>query len=150
MNKPRGRPFEPGNSFGRGRPRGSRNKATLEAERLLEQYSAPLVRKCITQALQGDAQAMRLCMDRLVPVRRDRPVRMKLPKVATAADVLQAQQAVVRAVSSGDIAPPAAESVMRVLDDVRRGIETHELETRIDQLEEANEGREQHCDDFGG
>jgi hypothetical protein len=26
MDKPRGRPFEPGNEFGRGRPKGSRNR----------------------------------------------------------------------------------------------------------------------------
>ena len=35
MSQTRGRPFAPGNKLGRGRPRGSRNKATLVFQKML-------------------------------------------------------------------------------------------------------------------
>ena len=35
-SKTRGKPFQPGNTFGKGRPAGSRNKATLVLEALIE------------------------------------------------------------------------------------------------------------------
>jgi hypothetical protein len=37
MNKVRGRPFEPGNKLGRGRPKGSRNKAKSPGQDLLQE-----------------------------------------------------------------------------------------------------------------
>ena len=39
-NKVRGRPFAPGNTLGRGRPRGSRNKAK-PGQTLLDEYAPP-------------------------------------------------------------------------------------------------------------
>jgi len=63
----RGRPFEAGNKFGRGRPRGSRNKTTVLAQELLESHAEPVVRKALMMAIQGDTAAMKLCMDRILP-----------------------------------------------------------------------------------
>lgn len=65
MNRPRGRPFQPSNKYGRGRPKGSRNKATRAAQRLLEEHSEPLVRRCIIEAMKGNMPALRLCMERV-------------------------------------------------------------------------------------
>jgi hypothetical protein len=36
MKKTPGRPFKPGNTFGRGRPQGSRNKATIALQEMLD------------------------------------------------------------------------------------------------------------------
>ena len=71
MNTPRGRPFPPGNTAGRGRPKGSRNKATMVAQQLLDQHSEPIVRKCIIEAMHGNVHALKLCMERLTPARRE-------------------------------------------------------------------------------
>src|SRR5437667_3683056 len=101
MMKPRGRPFPPGNTFGRGRPKGSRNKTTFAAQQLLDEYGEALTRKCVLEALQGDPLAMRLCMERVLPVRREAAVRMKLSPVATARDVDTAEQQVVHGIASG-------------------------------------------------
>jgi|SRR6476469_5365777 len=60
--KTRGRPFGQGNP---GRPKGSRNKSTLAAEALLEGEAEVLTRRAVERALQGDIQALRLCLDRL-------------------------------------------------------------------------------------
>jgi hypothetical protein len=65
--KVRGRPFQKGNP---GRPRGSCNKATLAARQLLEGRAKAITKKCIELALQGDLIAIKLCLERLVPVVR--------------------------------------------------------------------------------
>ena len=86
MSKPRGRPFSPGNTFGRGRPKGSRNKAKAPGQQLLDQYSESLTRKCIAMALQGDQRALRICMERINPARQDACVQLSLPSIRTAQD----------------------------------------------------------------
>ena len=50
MNKPRGAPFQPGNTFGRGRPKGSRNKSTQAALGLLEKHHESLMAKQLKAA----------------------------------------------------------------------------------------------------
>src|SRR6516165_2074446 len=71
--KPRGRPFETGHSGNpNGRPKGARNKATVMVEQLLDGELDALVRKLIEKAKAGDIAALRLCLDRLLPPRRDR------------------------------------------------------------------------------
>ena len=91
-----------------GRPLGSRNKATLAVEALLEGEAEALTRKCIERALEGDGQALRLCLDRLAPPRRDRPVSFALPALKEAADARDAFAAVVRAVAEGELTPSEA------------------------------------------
>ena len=58
----RGRPFEPGNKFGRGRPRGSRNKTTRILEELLDEHAPALLRKTLVMALQGQVPLLRKLM----------------------------------------------------------------------------------------
>ena len=52
--------FTRGNRYGRGRPEGSRNKATLAAQTLLDGEAEALTRKVIDLALSGDITALRL------------------------------------------------------------------------------------------
>src|SRR4028119_58413 len=77
----RGKPFQPGNP---GRWRGSRNRATLALEALLDGEAEALTRKAIEMAMDGDTTAMRLVMDRIMPPRKERPVMFALPKRETA------------------------------------------------------------------
>ena len=58
-----------------------------------------LVRKLIEMAMAGDTTALRLAIERLAPPRRERPVRVELPKLANAADAAQAVAALVASVS---------------------------------------------------
>jgi hypothetical protein len=136
MNQSRGRPFEPGNKFGQGRPKGSRNKTTLVAQRLLEEYSEPIVRKCIVDALKGDGPSRRICMERILPAQRDACIGIKLPRAITAKDVDKAAERVLHSVATGRISPASGEAVARILELRRKAIETAELQTRITKLEE--------------
>lgn len=136
MSRPRGRPFEPGNKFGRGRPKGSRNRSKAPGQALLEQHEEAVARKCILRALEGDVRALRLCMERISPARRDSYVRMNLPSIATLGDVEQANEKVVKAVGAGKITPTQGQIVSGILDSRRRVIETVELQQRIEKLEQ--------------
>jgi hypothetical protein len=53
---------EPAGGRRRGRPKGSRNKATLAREDVLEGAAEALVRTLIEQALAGDGAALRFCV----------------------------------------------------------------------------------------
>ena len=96
MSETRGRPFPPGNRFGRGRPKGSRNKRSAQAQEILDQYSESLIKKCIAQGLAGDTRALGLCMERILPALREPGVRLKLPKLNHLNDVNLAKQRVLQ------------------------------------------------------
>jgi hypothetical protein len=61
------------------------------AEVLLDAEVEALVRKAVTLALDGDALALRLCLDRIIAPRRTRPVHLELPPIADPADIAGAR-----------------------------------------------------------
>jgi hypothetical protein len=136
MSRPRGRPFASGNRFGRGRPRGSRNKSTVALQELLAEHGEALMKKSIVLALQGDRIALRLCLERLVPPSKQSPVQFDLPPIATAADLGRAQQAVLKALSRGQLTPAEATAIGALLENRRRMIESVDLEARLEVLEQ--------------
>lgn len=136
MNKPRGRPFEPGNKFGRGRPKGSRNRSVAPTKQLLEEYGPHLTRKLIGMALEGNPQAMRICMERLLPAPHDARAPMNLPKTKSAGDVASAAEKVTRGIGKGILSPSEGEKIMNVLEKQSRVIETYEIDKRLEKLEE--------------
>jgi len=69
-----------------GKSKGSRHRVTLAVEVLLDGEAEALTRKAIEMGLAGDLTALRLCLDRIAPARRERLVSFKLPTIATAAD----------------------------------------------------------------
>ena len=102
--KQRGRPFQPGQSGNPlGKPRGTRNRATLAAEALLEGEARALTRKAIEMALAGDVAALRLCVERIIPPRKDRAVRLALPRIEKVEDAREAVNVVLAAVAEGEI-----------------------------------------------
>jgi Family of unknown function (DUF5681) len=70
-----------------GLPKGTRHRATQLAEKLMEDDAEDIVRAVVNAAKAGDPTAMRLCIERLVPVRKGRPTTFDLPQIKTAADV---------------------------------------------------------------
>jgi hypothetical protein len=136
--KQRGRQFPPGASGNpSGKPRGARHKTTLAIEALLEGEGEALTRVAISKALGGDMIALRLCLDRLAPPRRDSPVSVALPAVRTAADAVEASAALLEAVAAGEVTPDEAGRIMALLTAHKQIVETGELEGRIAALEKA-------------
>ena len=135
MRKLRGRPFQVGNKYGKGRPRGSRNKLTREGEMLLHKYKLPITTKVIHMALQGDRTALKLCWELLYGQPRSEPV--KLAGLEDAASLTEALNIVIRAVGNGQIAAEDAEKIVHVLERKRSFIETVELQERLEALRQA-------------
>jgi hypothetical protein len=134
----RGKPFAPGQSGNpAGRPVGSRNKATLAIDALLDGEGEALTRKAIELAKAGDMQALKLCMDRIVPPRRDRPVTFTLPKIEGPADAASSMAAILQAAATAELTPMEAGEIAKLLDVYVRTVETNELAKRIEQLEKA-------------
>jgi hypothetical protein len=106
----RGQPFEKGRSGNpAGRRRGSRNRATLDAAVLLEGESEALTRKAVGLGLAGDPVALRLCIERILPVCRERAVRLALPPIEGADDASAAANAVTSALARGALTPGRAD-----------------------------------------
>ncbi len=124
--------FTAGNA---GRPKGARNRTTQAVMALLDGEADALSRKAIEMALAGDSVALRLCLDRLAPARKDSPVQFPLPRMTTARDAAQAAGAVLEAVSEGDLTPTEGAQVMALVDSYRRTLEVTELEARVAALE---------------
>ena len=120
-----------------GKPKGARNQATLAAEAVLDGEAEALTRKAIEKALEGDMAAIRLCLERILPASKSRPIEIDLPPVETAEDITAAHGVVIAAMARGEITPDDASTIAGVLEARRRAIETVELEKRIDILEGA-------------
>ena len=88
-----------------GRPKGSRNKATIAIESLLEGQAEALTQTAVTKALEGDSVALRLCMERIAPPPKDAAVTFSIPTMSNALDALEAAGSVLRAVSEGEANP---------------------------------------------
>ena len=118
-----------------GRPRGSRNKATLAIESLLEGQAEALTQTAVHKALEGDSIALRLCLERIAPAPKDQPVSFNLPKMSNALDASEAAGRVLDAVSEGELTPIGETRVMGLIDSYRRTLELTDIETRIAALE---------------
>ena len=125
--------FTAGNS---GRPKGSRNKATLVIESLLQGHAEALTQTAVTKALEGDSIALRLCMERIAPAPKDQPVSFILPKMQSALDASKAAESVLTEVSEGELTPIEATRVMALIDSYRRTLELTDIEERLQALEE--------------
>ena len=74
--KPRG--FQEGNP---GRPKGAKNKATVMAERLMERDIKGVTNVIVGAALNGDLQACKIIMDKIVPQAKSRRVEFPMPLI---------------------------------------------------------------------
>lgn len=124
--------FTAGNA---GKPRGTRHKATQAVLALLEGQAQALTQRAVELALAGDSMALRLCLDRLAPPRRDSPVQFAMPRMASAYDAAEAAGAVLQAASNGELTPIEAMQIMGLVDIYRRTLEVTELEARVAALE---------------
>ena len=131
-------PFQKGQSGNpAGRPRGSRNKAAMALQDLLEHDAESIARTVTHLANDGNIAAIRMCMDRLCPPRKDRHVSFALPKLERAADAVNAAATIVDAVASGDLTPSEAGELSRVITAYATTLEAADFDARLRKLEAA-------------
>jgi len=127
-----------------GKPAGTRNKTTLAALSLLDGETEALTRKAIDLALDGDTTALRLCLERITPPAKERPIEnFNLPPINNSQGVLDALDAVAQQLASGDLLPSEAKAICYILDKYQHHFEINVLAQRLEALETILKARQQ-------
>ena len=113
-----------------GRPLGSRNRATLMAQALLNASSAILTGKAIERSIADDGVTLRFCLARILAPRRTPPVELDLPPLDTAKDLALAMAVIGKAAADGDITPAEAMELARVVDTAIGAVAARDAEFR--------------------
>lgn len=109
----------------------------MAVEALLEGEAEALTRKAVEKALEGDTVALRLCLERLCPPRKDRPLEpIKLPKL-TPGNLSETSATIIRAVAAGRLTPSEGEALAKLLEAHRKALELSDHEQRLAALEAA-------------
>lgn len=126
------KPGESGNAAGR--PPGTRNRASVLREQLLAQGDlTAIVKAVVEKARGGDTAAAGLLLDRVWP--RLRPAAQATTLELPDGTLVEKGEAVVRAISSGEVPPDVGMDLLNALGAVARLTETTELEVRLAALE---------------
>jgi hypothetical protein len=97
-----------------GRPKGSLNQTTLACQELLDGEAEAITRKAVEKALAGDLTAIRLCLERIIPPRKERPIFIDLPKMAKYRDMKQFTEALLEAVKNGNLTIDEAQGIIDI------------------------------------
>ncbi|MGC9965691.1 MAG: DUF5681 domain-containing protein [Syntrophobacteraceae bacterium] len=119
----------------KGKPKGARNRTTLIAQTLLDGQAEALVEKVVQLALDGDLTCLRICLERLVPPKRDAPIDIDLPDISAVADIPKLFSSLTAKLREGGITPSEARVLIDLAEAIRRLFELTELEQRIGALE---------------
>jgi hypothetical protein len=135
-------PFQKGRSGNpAGKPKGALNKTTVIAQALLEGEAEALVRKVVQMALEGDPACLRICLERLVPVKKDAPIRIDIPEIAAIADIPKLLAAITARLREGGITPSETVTLIDLAEAFRKSLEVVELESRLSVLEQNYKSR---------
>ena len=119
-----------------GRPKGALGKATRWRE-ALEPYGDDLFKVAVSHALDGDMQALKLCLERISP-----PVKPNSEPVEFAlhGETLSAKaESVLQAIADGVIDVTSGRQLIGAIADLGKILEITELEKRLSQLEQLQE-----------
>jgi hypothetical protein len=138
----RGRPFEPGNKLGRGRPRGSRNQRNTRGQQLLDQYGEAIMQTAVVQAIKGDRSLLRTFLSFLLGRPGDRPIQTGPLPMGSLEELSKSSEKVLQKVASGKLSPGEARNLIDLMKDHRLVLETEELEKRMRALEQLRESED--------
>ena len=127
----RGRPFEGGNKFGRGRPKGSPNKKTQQAQKLFEDNSPAIMALAINKSREDPAM-LRLLASRIVPRQKDLPVKIGRLPMNTLEDLDRASEAILKKATSGKISLREAQEISQMIQDRRRVLVPISVDSGLD------------------
>lgn len=117
----------------KGRPKGATDRRNA-LRGLLEPHAPELVEKAVELALEGDATALRMCLDRLIPSLPADSSPVVLGPVADN-NPTKAGEAILAQAFSGTISPETAQRLLGSLRTQTQIAEVGELEERITALE---------------
>lgn len=131
------KPGESGNP--KGRPPGT--GAVTKLRNSIAAHLPAIITQLVAKAKEGDAQAARLLLERVLPALRpiEQAVVLSLP---TGEGITAQGVAIVQAVAAGTLAPGQGAQLLTGLGSLARIVEIDELERRITQLEGVKHGND--------
>jgi hypothetical protein len=87
----------------------------LAAQVLLDGEAQALTRLCVDRAFEGDPVTLKLCMERILPPRKELPVEFTLPPLQSGSDLTAAMAAILKAAAEGRITVGQAVEFGRLL-----------------------------------
>jgi hypothetical protein len=133
MNKRQIKP-QPG-PFADSRAAESMRDGSAAASNLLAAEAVHITRALVLKAIDGNMKALRLCIERLVPLSRERALPVKIPAAQDALQITLALQAVFDGLGAGYLTAGEAQKLAALLENQRKAIETSDLEERLRALE---------------
>ena len=126
------RPGESGNPGGR--PKGTIDRRTALLKDL-ENDLPSMIDTLKTKALEGDLQALKILIDRVMPVRKSSYEPVSIPMLAEAASLTAKADAVITSTAEGSLAPDIAAQLINALGTAAKIEEVTELRARVEALE---------------
>lgn len=102
----------------KGRPKGALSRR-VQLAKLLEPHAEELVAKMIELALSGDVNALRLCVERLIPKIKQGPIGIDLPSDLNESSLQELKEEVIFAVLEGRISADDAEKLNKLISEER-------------------------------
>jgi hypothetical protein len=113
----------------------SLREGSAVASNVLATHAVQITRALVTKATAGNMNALRLCIERLVPLSRERVLPVKIPAAQDALQITVALQAVFDGLGAGHLTAGEAQKLAALLENQRKAIETSDLEERLQALE---------------
>ncbi len=119
-----------------GRPKGIISRRG-QLSKLLEPHAEALINKAVELAKAGDINALRLCLERLIPKPREEAISLDMPDDAVdkPSVLLAFSTQVINAVTAGEITPDQAQKLFSVINIQGEVIALADLEGRLKALE---------------
>jgi hypothetical protein len=137
-----GRQFAKGNPGGPGRPRKVVKAAANALDERAAQAAPELFDLAFEQARGGSTAAVKMLLEHVWLVGRDRPLKIAVPEINGTRDLLPAGAALTNAVFAGEATAEQGSAAARVLKAHMQAIELVDIEQQLRKLEEAAEEKE--------
>ena len=124
-----------------GRRKGVRNKLTVLLDSVQPGDLETIMSKLIEIAKRGYVPAMRLLINIVLRSRHDGPVKVDLPELKTAADVLAAMQKVASEVGAGELTATQGADLARIFDLLLQALGHLDLDQRMRAFEQMGLGQ---------
>lgn len=115
----------------KGKTKGTKNKATRIVESLMQNELDSICQKLLELAVDGNIQAIKLVLDRILPPKASRSVEIAIPKIENAKDALQAISMVIHAVGEGELTPSEGEAITKIIQSFTQSLQSYEFDQRL-------------------
>lgn len=118
-----------------GCPTGSRRKNYVRCDKILEQAAPELIERLIQSAMSGSNQALRTCVERILPVAKNHKIQIDFPsEINTVEQASNAASYLLDAVVKGKLSVQDSEILSRILDKKIHAIQISDIERELQEL----------------